>query len=302
MSASHPSPAMENPSFTAELDVSHGSSYGKFIAGVRDQLVLHAGAARHLELVVLPPQEEEPRKAPWFGVKLRCSSGDSVLLRIRADNLYISGYRSPAGPAGRWWEFQGSSVIAAATQLAFSDNYEGMERAANMALERVTLGKEELKAAVRQLAVAGAIAGGKQQDSARSLMTIALMICEAIRFRSVAGALGHVMCNAARRGTLPAHMVAQVRNWSSLSEYWLGAALYGQPFLPCIEAGSGQHCGHIPQHLLAPAKIDCQDHAMMALGVALNRQRPLQDKHRKALDEHWRAVRALARKLDKARS
>jgi hypothetical protein len=41
---------------------------------------------------------------------------------------------------------------------------------------------------------------------------------------------------------------------------------------------------------------------MMALGVALNRQRPLEDRHREALDEHWRAVRAQARKLDRERS
>jgi RNA-binding protein Musashi len=135
-------------------------------------------------------------------------------------------------------------------------------------------------------------------------MVVAVMVCEAIRFRSVAGALAHVMCNAARFGTLPAHMVAQVKNWSSLSEYWLGAALYGQKFLPLVGAadGSQQRCDHIPRHLLAPVKIDCQDHAMMALGVALNRQRPLQDKHRKALDDHWRAVRAQARKLDRERT
>lgn len=87
-------------------------------------------------------------------------------------------------------------------------------------------------------------------------------------------------------------MVEQVKNWRSLSEYWLGAVLYGQPFLPYIEADGSQRYGYIPQHLLAPAKIDCQDHAMEALGVALNRQRV-------ALDEHWRA---LARKLDKARN
>jgi hypothetical protein len=42
---------------------------------------------------------------------------------------------------------------------------------------------------------------------------------------------------------------------------------------------------------------------MMALGVVLmNRMRPLQDKHKQELDEHWRAVRAQARKLDRERS
>lgn len=103
-------------------------------------------------------------------------------------------------------------------------------------------------------------------------MTISVMVCEAVRFRSVGGALTHMMCNASRRGVLPAHMVKQVKNWSSLSEYWLGAVLYGQPFKPPIKADGSQQYDYIPQHLLAPAKIDCQDHAMMALGVALNRQ------------------------------
>lgn len=298
---------MEDPVFAAELNVSQGSSYGAFISGVRNQLVLHAGATRHLELVLLRPQEEDPRKAPWFGVMLQCSSGDSVLLRVRADNLYISGYRSPAG---RWWEFRGGSVIGTATQLAFTDNYESMGKAAKSALGEVTLGKTELEAAVRQLAVAGAnanananAAGGRQnqKDTARSLMVIAVMVCEAIRFRSMGGALAHIMCNAGRRlGELPAHMVEQVKNWGSLSEYWLGAVLYGQAFLPLVGAdGSQLQCEHVPRHLLAPAKIDCQDHAMMALGVVLNKQRPLQDKHKQKLDEHWRAVRAQARKLDR---
>jgi len=39
-----------DPALTAELDVSRGPSYGGFISGVRNQLVLHAG---HLELVLL---------------------------------------------------------------------------------------------------------------------------------------------------------------------------------------------------------------------------------------------------------
>ncbi|KAE8804987.1 Heterogeneous nuclear ribonucleoprotein 27C [Hordeum vulgare] len=49
------------------------SASGSFVSGVRDQLVLHAGATRHLELVLLPPQAEDPRKAPWFGVTLRAA-------------------------------------------------------------------------------------------------------------------------------------------------------------------------------------------------------------------------------------
>jgi RNA-binding protein Musashi len=105
-----------------------------------------------------------------------------------------------------------------------------------------------------------------------------------------------------RRGVLPAHMVKQVKNWRSLSEYWLGAVLYGQKFMPYIEAEGSHQYNYIPQHLLAPAKIDCQDHAMLALGVALNRQRGLQEKHKPALDKQWRAVRALARKLDRERA
>ncbi|XP_048537108.1 uncharacterized protein LOC125515635 [Triticum urartu] len=281
--------------FTAELDVTRGSSYGRFVSGVRDQLVLHAGATRHLELVLLPAQSEDPGKAPWFGVTLRCGSGRSALLRIRADNLYLSGYRSSDG---LWSEFLGGSLIAGATPISFGDSYGDMARVAETALEALTLGKEELQAAAERLTASA----GTQQEIARSLMTMSVMVCEAIRFRSVGGALSHMMCNAARRGVLPAHMVEQVKNWRSLSEYWLEAVLYAQPFLPYIEADGSQHYGHIPQHLLAPAKIDCQDHAMMALGVALNRQRGLQDKHPAAFDEHWRAVRVHARKLDRERA
>ena len=102
---------------------------------------------------------------PHFRVALRCSSsGDSVLLRVRADNLYISGYQSPDG---RWWEFRGESVIHAAAQLAFTDSYESMGRAAGLELESVTLSKKDLEAAVGQLAAVGrrsnAGAGGSSQ-------------------------------------------------------------------------------------------------------------------------------------------
>uniref|UniRef100_M8BYM1 rRNA N-glycosidase n=1 Tax=Aegilops tauschii TaxID=37682 RepID=M8BYM1_AEGTA len=255
---------LENPAFTAELDVTRGPSYGRFVSSVRDQLVLHAGAMRHLELVLLPPQSEDPGKAPWIGVMLRCGPRQSALLRICADNLYISAYRSSDG---LWSEFLGGSLIAGAKPLSFADSYGNMARVAKAAL---TLGKEELEAAAERLTASA----GTQQEIARSLMTMSVMVSEAIRFRSVGDALGHMMCNAARRGVLPAHM----------------------------EADGSQHYGHIPQHLLAPAKIDCQDHAMMALGVALNRQRGLQDKHKAALDEHRRAVRAHARKLDRERA
>lgn len=41
---------------------------------------------------------------------------------------------------------------------------------------------------------------------------------------------------------------------------------------------------------------------MMALGVVLNRQEGLQNKHQDALDKHWRAVLAHARKLDRERA
>jgi RNA-binding protein Musashi len=66
---------------------------------------------------------------------------------------------------------------------------------------------------VRQLAAVGANAAGSQKDTAKSVMVIAVMVCEAIRFRSIGGALAHIMCNAERRlGQLPAHMVEQVKN------------------------------------------------------------------------------------------
>ncbi|KAF0922784.1 hypothetical protein E2562_002038 [Oryza meyeriana var. granulata] len=298
---------MANPVFTAELDASRGSSYGGFISGVREQLVRHAGATRHLDLVVLPVQEDDPCDARWIDVSLRCrcsssGSGDSesvVLLQVRADNLYIRGYRSQDG---RWWEFRGGAVIDGSTQLSFGDSYGQMGKTAGVELEEVTLGKEELEKAVRQLAAAENSNAGSQQETARSLMTISVMICEAIRFRSIAGVLGYMMCNTSRRCVLPAHMVKQVKSWGSLSVHWLGATLYGQTFPPLqTDGGSLLQHGGIPQHLLAPATIVCQDHAMRALGVVLNLMRELQDKHRDALAAHWRAVRAMARRLDRER-
>ncbi|KAF8719944.1 hypothetical protein HU200_024710 [Digitaria exilis] len=201
---------MDGPVLTAELDVSRGSSYGDFISGVRDQLVVHAGATRR--------------------------------------------------------------TTTSTSQLAFTDSYEDMKGTAELPLERVTLGKEELEAAVKQLAAAP---GGQPAGD-----------CEISDAHGGDGLRGH-----------------QVKKWRSLSQRWIGAALYGQPFgQPLAVAGADGRQQGVPQHLLAPVKIDCQDHAMMALGVVLNRQGPLQDEHKQALDEHWRTVRAQARKLDRERN
>ncbi|CAD6215110.1 unnamed protein product [Miscanthus lutarioriparius] len=172
-----------------------------------------------------------------------------------------------------------------------------LHRAAGLEPESVTLGKKDLEAAVGQLAAVGrrsnAGAGGSsQQDTARSLMVVAVMVCEAIRFRSVAGALAHIMCGAARFGPLPAHMVAQVKNWSSLSEYWLGAALYGQKFLPLVGAadGSQQRCDHIPA---APA-CACEDRLPGRHDGARRRAEPAEAAARQAQEG---ARRALARRV-----
>lgn len=267
---------MENPTaeFTAELDLTRGSSYGNFISGVRDQLVHHAGAMRHLELVLLPHQESDPGKAPWFGVTLRHGPGDLVLFRIRADSLYLCGYRNYAG---QWHEFHGGSAISGATSLSFGESYGEMAAAASTELVKLTLGMDELAADT-----------GTQRETAISMMTMSVMVSEAIRFRSVG-----------RHGVLSAHMVKQVKSSGSLSEYWLGAVPYIKADADAI---ASQRYDYIPQHLLAPAKIDCQDHAMTALGVALNLQSGLQDKHKVALDKHWRDVHTLARKLDRERA
>lgn len=115
-----------------------------------------------------------------------------MLLRIRADNLYISGYRSPEG---LWSEFLGGSLIDGAAPLSFAGSYGDMARVAKTALEALTLGKEELEAAAERVTANA----GTQQEIVRSPMTMSVMVCEAVRFRSVGGVLGHMMCNAARR-------------------------------------------------------------------------------------------------------
>ncbi|KAI5000633.1 hypothetical protein ZWY2020_005222 [Hordeum vulgare] len=53
-------------------------------------------------------------------------SGQPALLRIRADNIYLYGYRSSDGP---WSEFPGCSLIAGATPLSFGDSYGDMASA-----------------------------------------------------------------------------------------------------------------------------------------------------------------------------
>jgi len=87
-------------------------------------------------------------------------------------------------------------------------------------------------------------------------------------------------------------MVAQVKNWSSLSEYWLGAALYGQKFLPLVGAadGSQQRCDHIPA---APA-CACEDRLPGRHDGARRRAEPAEAAARQAQEG---ARRALARRV-----
>ncbi|KAG1359113.1 rRNA N-glycosidase [Cocos nucifera] len=124
------------------------------------------------------PQENPPKK--WFDILLR-SSSSAIRLRIRLGNLYLDGYQmqNPNQCLEFGYSPPPEHLIPGSTFLGFDGGYDDLQRA-QKEMEKIYLGRRELKRAVNQLA-----ASTSRKDRARHLIVVIQMICESIRFERI---------------------------------------------------------------------------------------------------------------------
>ncbi|XP_045085437.1 ribosome-inactivating protein-like [Aegilops tauschii subsp. strangulata] len=184
------------PEFTDSFGV-QTDDYGDFIRIVRHHVIDYCSDKRGDGIVqpVLPPEKAVP--SSWFHVVLGNTPASSVTLAIRMDNLYLVGFRTPAGV---WWEFGkegGARLIAGSTWLGFGGRYQDL--IGQKGLDAVTLGRAQMAAAVDVLAKHGTTNALEEEEEEEGvhadpyavpktmLAKLVIMVCEGLRFLTVSG-------------------------------------------------------------------------------------------------------------------
>ena len=225
--------AAPKPEFTDSFVVQTGN-YGDFVRLCRQNVIKYCSNVTGIAQPVLP--QEQPIPERWFHVLLR-TQASSLTLAVRMDNLYLVGFRTPAGV---WWEFnneQGKHLITGARWLGFGGRYQDL--IGQKALETVTLGRFQMTEAVNVLAkhpggTPAAVAeelqpqggvlvsaeGGVQQadpsaEAKSKLAKLVIMICEGLRFLTVSGTVDKEFENPA--ATVTQMQGKQVNKWDRIS-------------------------------------------------------------------------------------
>ncbi|KAI4974719.1 hypothetical protein ZWY2020_048326 [Hordeum vulgare] len=209
---------VDKPLFTATFNVQASSAdYATFIAGIRNKLRNPAHFSHNRP--VLPPVEPNVPPSRWFHVVLKASPTSAGLtLAIRADNIYLEGFKSSDGT---WWELT-PGLIPGATYVGFGGTYRDLLGDTDK-LTNVALGRQQLADAVTALhgrTNADKASGPKQQQAREAVTTLVLMVNEATRFQTVSGfvaGLLHPKAVEKKSGKIGNEMKAQVNGWQDLS-------------------------------------------------------------------------------------
>lgn len=214
-------------SFAAQRD-----NYGDFIRLVRQNVVRYCSDRQPAVFQpVLPPEQKIPRL--WLHVVLHTSSS-TLTLAIRMDNLYLVGFRTPAGV---WWEFNNEDkthLIRDARWLGFSGHYQDI--VGEKGLETVTLGR----AAVDVLASHGtaaeqALSGDSYALPKSMLAKLVIMVCEGVRFHTVYLMVDKEFKEASGGVKLTELEGKQVKKWDRISKAVLAWAVRPNDTFPEME-------------------------------------------------------------------
>jgi hypothetical protein len=180
------------PAFTDSFLVEE-NNYGDFMRIVRQNVIKYCSDRRPgIVQPVLPPEQSVPSR--WFYVLLRNTrtTSSSLTLAVRMDNLYLVGFKTPAGV---WWEFgkEGDTrLISGSRWLGFGGRYQDL--IGQKGLDTVTLGRAQMARAVHVLAKHGTSKAleeprmaDPQAESKTMLAKLVIMICEGLRFLTVSG-------------------------------------------------------------------------------------------------------------------
>ncbi|KAL6691200.1 ribosome-inactivating protein [Trichoderma pleuroticola] len=206
-------------------------TYNAFIKDIRDRLAV---GERIENVPVLAPQVSAGGTLEFFDLNLSYTDRGAtftIQVRFRTDNLYLIGYR--AENSGTWYELGREGAgrrpliddTGTTTQfLGFGENYNDLTRTADMDLERVRLSYTDIGAAIQTLA--GTVTDRGQR--ARAILTLAISIAEAARFRDVSSLVSRSWWNPAGLGV---QFGNRVRSWGRLSAAVQMTRNYGPPFV-----------------------------------------------------------------------
>ncbi|XP_057958712.1 uncharacterized protein LOC131151490 [Malania oleifera] len=210
-----------DPAFTVELDLSQFPSgrdwvsYRRLIDDIRSRLGVRFS---HNHPVLQLEQRIPPR---WFDIVLRTSRDYAVRFRLRADNLYLVGYRMEQGTDQRWFEFADDDgnpqqLIAGSNGLGFGGSYNALMRrdAANWSWTDIRIGRKDLLHAVERLNTTN------RQQRAQSLLPVIIMLSESIRMNDIKE---FNVTNHAESRRVPVGFEDLVHAWGNLSERLLHA-------------------------------------------------------------------------------
>lgn len=250
-----------NPLFTVTFDLKSSETYGSFI----DDLRRRFGKRGHFShnRPVLPPFDETVPPRWWFHVALRTTQTTTLTLAIRADNLYLEGFRSSDNT---WWELT-QGFIPGATYMGFGGSYSDLLGETD-AMVRVELGPQQMTEAVNVLAGRRRADKGseaKQKQAGKMLATLLLMVNEATRFVTVSAfvaGLMHPKVAGTKSGVITALMKEQVNGWSDLS-----AALLRTDARPPV--GFVGEKGGLTKAKAEKMGVDTEEKAANTVGVVL---------------------------------
>ncbi|KAL6638338.1 hypothetical protein ACP70R_023833 [Stipagrostis hirtigluma subsp. patula] len=177
------------PVFTDSFPVdSKSDNYGDFIRLVRQHVIKYCSDKRPgIDQPVLPPEEPKPKQ--WFHIILSTKATRSLTLAIRMDNLYLEGFKTPAGV---WWEFSRKGdvhLIDGSKFLGFGGGYP--ELLGGKGLDTVKLGRVEMTEAVdflgRHTATAAMPSADPYGELKSRLVKLVIIISEGLRFYTVQG-------------------------------------------------------------------------------------------------------------------
>ncbi|XP_062206162.1 ribosome-inactivating protein-like [Phragmites australis] len=230
--------AAPTPEFTDSFVVEK-DNYGDFIRLVRQNVIKYCSDRRpNVVQPVLPPEQKIPKF--WFHIVLRTMTS-SLTLAVRIDNLYLVGFRTPAGV---WWEFNnehGTHLISNSNWLGFGGRYQDL--VGQKGLETVSLGRAQMTVAVDVLAKHGTTQMSEEQvQDAKAdpyalpksmLVKLVIMICEGVRFHTVYSTVDKEFNNVAAKITEIEGK--QVNKWDRISKAVLTWAVDPMAKFPELE-------------------------------------------------------------------
>ncbi|PNP51256.1 hypothetical protein THARTR1_08160 [Trichoderma harzianum] len=216
--------------FTFDSDEEGIDAYSGFIINIRDRLAV---GERIENVPILAPQVPAGGALEFFDLNLSYTDRGvavTIQVRFRTDNLYLIGYR--AENAGTWYELgrEGPGRTPLINEpgtttrfLGFGENYNDLTTTADMDLERIPLSYTDISAAIQTLA--GTVTDRGQR--ARAIITLAITIAEAARFRDVSSLVVRSWWN---QSSLGVQFANRVRSWGRLSAAVQMTRYYGPPF------------------------------------------------------------------------